>query len=611
MTRQTGMLLMGFCCLVLASCGQRAEEIPATPAMVSLPETQRLTAWLDQEFETFLEFSPMTRTRLGDKRHQDQLDDVSEAALERRLNWRRASVTEMQASFDRSKLDPEGQISYDLWIFLLEQEEAGRPWWRHNFIFGRRGPQTGLPSSLISYQKVDDAEDMRAYISRLNQSGRYVRQYLERARLAAAEGIRAPWFDYEQAMREARSVISGAPFTTGDASPLWQDITTKIAALEITDEERRALTGAARAALLDQLQPAYQEIIAWLEGDYAANVTKEAKGAWALPDGAAYYDYKLSLMTTLPLTADQIHQAGLDEVARIHAEMEAIKATVGFEGTLAEFFVFMREDPRFYFPNTDEGREDYLQQARDYLAQMETRLPEYFGLLPRAGLEVRRVEAFREQAGGAAHYRRGTPDGSRPGVFYAHLTDMGAVASYRLENLAYHEGVPGHHLQISIQQELEELPRFRTFHGYTAFSEGWGLYAELLGKDMGFYTNPYNDFGRLTGELWRAIRLVLDTGIHAKGWSEQQAIEYAVRNSPRPLTTVTSEVHRYFNNPAQATAYKIGMDRIVALRQKARRVLGDGFDYRGFHDAVLGSGPLPMPVLEKKIDGWIAARSRE
>ncbi len=609
MIKRVGTLVVFICCFSLVACGQRADDNASTPVAVASSESQRLTAWFDEQFETYLAFSPMARTRLGDKRHYDQLDDVSEAAMNRLLQWRSASVAEMKSTFDRSKLDSEGQISYDLWLFLLEREEAGKAYWRHNFIFGRRGPQSALPSSLISYQKVDDIDDMRAYISRLNQSGRYMRQYLDRAKLAAADGIRAPWFDYEQAIREAERVITGAPFEDQGTSPLWRDITTKIAALEIADEDRAALTGAARSALLSELQPAYQEIIQWLNQDYATNVTKEAKGAWSLPDGAAYYDYELSVMTTLPLTAEEIHQTGLTEVARIHAEMETIKVKVGFEGTLPEFFVFMREDPQFYYPNTDEGREAYLQQARDYLTVMETRLPEYFGLLPKAGLEVRRVEAFREQAGGAAHYRRGTPDGSRPGVFYTHLADMDAVAGYRLENLAYHEGVPGHHLQIAIQQELEGLPRFRTYHGYTAFSEGWGLYAELLGKDMGFYSNPYNDFGRLTGELWRAIRLVVDTGIHAKGWSEQQAIDYALNNSPRPLTTVTSEIHRYFNNPAQATAYKIGMNKIVALREKARTALGDRFDYRGFHDAVLGSGPLPMPVLEKKIDAWIAAQS--
>jgi uncharacterized protein (DUF885 family) len=232
-------------------------------------------------------------------------------------------------------------------------------------------------------------------------------------------------------------------------------------------------------------------------------------------------------------------------------------------------------------------------------------LPKYFGLLPKAGLEVRRVEAFREQVGGSAHYMRGTADGERPGAFYVHLADMNTISKYRLENLAYHEGLPGHHMQISIQQELDNLPRFRTYHGYTAFSEGWGLYSEFLSKEMGFYTEPYNDFGRLTGEIWRAIRLVVDTGIHAKGWSEDEAIDYALTNSSRPEAVVRAEIRRYFNNPAQATAYKIGMLKILELRGRAKNELGGDFDYREFHDAILGSGPLPLPILEKKIVSWI------
>ncbi|MBU2098628.1 MAG: DUF885 domain-containing protein, partial [Gammaproteobacteria bacterium] len=275
------------------------------------------------------------------------------------------------------------------------------------------------------------------------------------------------------------------------------------------------------------------------------------------------------------------------------------------DGSLAEFFVFMREDPQFYFPNTDEGRQGYLDLANEYLDAMNEKLPEYFGILPKAGLVVRRVEAFREQDGAAQHYMSGTPDGSRPGVFYAHLSDMRAMPRYQLENISYHEGNPGHHMQISIQQELTGIPRFRTQYGYTAFSEGWGLYTEALGKDMGFYTDPYSDFGRLAGEIWRAIRLVVDTGMHAKQWSEEQAVQYFLENSPQPESAVRSEIQRYLTSAGQATAYKIGMIKIQELRATAMTELGDQFDYRGFHDTVLGGGSLPMPVLEARVMRWI------
>lgn len=575
-------------------------------------ETARLNVWLDSEFETYLDFYPLSRSRLGDKSLHDQVQDVSEQAMQQRLEWRRGSVAEMRSLFDPAQLTAEGRISYDLWEFMLERAERDSEFRRHGYVFGRNGAQSGIVNQLISNHTVSEASDLDAYISRIEAAGPMMRQYLERAQLAAADGIRAPWFDYERAFREANNIITGAPFDAGEASPLLADFQEKSAALVASEVmSRSALERKEEAfvsALLTHLQPAYAEINAWLRTDYEANVSDVAQGAWSLPDGAAYYEQALYQMTTLSLTAAEIHATGLEEVARIHEEMTDIKNAVGFAEPLGEFFVFMREDDQFYYANTDAGREAYLEQARDYLEAMDALLPEYFGILPKAGLQVSRVEAYREQAGGAAHYRRGPPDGSRPGTFYAHLSDMRAVAAYLLESLAYHEGLPGHHLQISIQQELTDIPRFRTYHGYTAFSEGWGLYAEALAKDMGLYEDPYNDFGRLTGELWRAIRLVVDTGIHAMGWTEQQAIDYALQNSPRPAASVRSEIHRYFNNPAQATSYKIGMNKIIELRSEAQAALGDRFDYRTFHDQVLGSGPLPLSVLEAKIDRWIESQ---
>ena len=597
--------------VTLVGCSPPAEEQTELSASGAnqIDATVRLNAWLDDEFAEYLDFSPLAKTRLGDKSDYGDLDDVSMVASNKILDWRRASVAEMTSRFQRDQLDAEGQLSWDLWVYLLARDEAAEPYKWHHFIFGRRGPHTGLPNSLINYHKVDSAADMDAYISRLNQSGRYLAQYLERAMTSAAKGIRAPYFDYEIAASHIDRVLAGAPFSDDGTSAIWQDITGKITVLEsqgkIEAEQASAYRVAAEQALLNVTKPAYKAIQKWLQADLA-NVPANATGASALPDGKAYYDQALVKMTTLPLSSDEIHQTGLAEVARLQAEMITIKNKVGFEGSLQEFFVFMREDPQFYFPNTDDGREAYLAMARNYLGKMQTQLPTYFGLLPKSDLEVRQVEEFRAEAGGAAHYMRGTADGARPGVFYVHLADMNAISKYRLENLAFHEGLPGHHMQISIQQELDNVPRFRTYHGYTAYSEGWGLYSEFLGKEMGFYVEPYNDFGRLTGEIWRAIRLVVDTGIHAKAWTEDEAIQYALVNSPRPEAAVRSEVRRYFNNPAQATAYKIGMLKILELRQRAKDELGDAFDYRQFHDAVLGSGPLPLAILEQKIVAWIA-----
>ena len=602
------------CLLLLIGCSPADKPVTdKTPVELDIiSETQRLNTWLDEEFVDYLDFSPLAKTRLGDKGDYDKLDDVSEAMAEERLDWRRRSVAELKAAFDRAKLNDEGRLSWDLWVYMLDQAEKGVPFRRYAYIFGRRGPHTSLPNNLINYHKVDDLSDMQAYVSRLNQSRRYLLQYLERTQLAAADGIRAPYFDYEVAISQSERVISGEPFDSEGSSALWSDITGKIKALhdagEITEAQMSELTGAARAALLTSLKPAYEEVIGWLQSDLS-NVPTEAKGAWALPDGEAYYVHVLSRRTTLALTPDEIHETGLSEVARIQTEMKEVMSSVGFEGSLSEFFDTLREDERFYFPNTDEGRAGYLALANQYLDAMRTKLPEFFGILPKADLEVRRVEAFREQPGAAAHYMRGSLDRSRPGVFYAHLSDMKATAKYRLESLAYHEGLPGHHHQISIQQELQGVPRFRTYHGYTAYSEGWALYTELLGKEMGFYEDPYSDFGRLSAEIWRAIRLVVDTGIHAKHWSEQQSIDYALQNSPQPEAATRSEIRRYFNMPAQATAYKIGMMKILQLRERAKKELGESFDIRDFHDVVLGGGALPLPLLEARVDEWIAGRT--
>ena len=290
--------------------------------------------------------------------------------------------------------------------------------------------------------------------------------------------------------------------------------------------------------------------------------------------------------------------------------MEAIRESVGFEGSLQDFFVFMRESEQFYYPSTDAGRADYLELNNQFLSAVAEKLPEYFGRLPRAQLEVRRVESFREQAGAAQHYASGTPDGSRPGVFYSHMIDMSALPIFQLEDVAYHEGIPGHHMQISIQQELTEVPRFRTQYRTTAYTEGWGLYAEWLAKEMGFYEDPYSDFGRLFGEIWRAIRLVVDTGIHARQWTEGQAVDYFLQNSPQPETAVRSEIQRYITGPGQATAYKIGMLKIQEVRAGAELALGDAFDIREFHDVVLGAGALPLTLMETRVDRWVASRTR-
>lgn len=600
---------------LLVACGdnqpQQQVAQPVAEPVPQISETERLNAWLDEQYEEQLDFSPQTRSILGDKTDYDQLNSSTLEFAEEVLQWRRQSVATMQADFDYEALTEDGKLSWDMWEYALEQAERAWPYRNHGYIFGRGGPHASLPSFMISFHRIDNEEDLQAYIARLREMDRVFGELLDRSRMQVEQGIRQPLFNYEFALTEIDRVTSGVPFNTSDDSPnspIWVDLQTKTAALvesdAIDEDAAQQYLAEAQQVLLGEVLAAYEEIRAWLEQDMV-NATAEAQGVWALPDGENYYNQRLAQMTTLPLTADEIHNIGLAEVDRLLAEMEAVKGQTDFEGSLEEFFVFVREDPQFYYANTEEERQQYLDVNNQYLDAINDRLPEFFGRLPRASLVVRRVEAFREQDGAAQHYRQGAPDGSRPGVFYSHMSDMSTLAKWQIEDIAYHEGNPGHHMQISIQQELTDVPRFRTQYRTTAYTEGWGLYAEWLAKEMGGFQDPYSEFGRLSGEIWRAIRLVVDTGIHSKQWTEEQAVEYMLTNSAIPEGAVRSEIKRYFVSPGQATAYKIGMLNFQQARANAEAKLGDDFDIREFHDVVLGAGAVPMPIMHSRVERWV------
>lgn len=590
----------------LASAGL----LVAGPAAAASPDAE-LTQFLDAEYEALLRLSPEQLTRLGRKELYDRLGDPSDAAADRGLSLRRESVARMKGRFDRAKLGPDAQVSYDLWALELERAADRRKWRNHRYIFDRGGPHTRLPNFLINAHRVDEPADMEAYVARINAAGRVLDAELERAKAAAANGVRMPRFAYDQTLAEIARLTAGAPFTGAGDTALYADVRAKLRRLremgKIDEAREGRLLADATAAMSGSLRPAYDRITGWLTADREV-AAADPKGAGALPDGAAYYAAQLRDETTTDMTAEQIHELGLSEVARIRGEMETLKAKIGFTGSLADFFVFMRTDKRFYLANDEDGRERYLRLADGYLTAMEAKLPQYFGRLPKSDLIVKRVEAFREEPGGAAHYSSGAPDGSRPGVFYVHLSDTGATPTYELEGTAYHEGWPGHHMQISLAQEMTGTPKFRGQSDYGAYIEGWGLYSELFAKEIGFYVDPYSDFGRLGREIWRAIRLVVDTGIHAKGWSEARALEYYTANSPQPAAKIRSEIRRYIVTPGQATSYKVGMVRILALREEAKGALGQRFDIKGFHEAVLGSGALPLNVLDGRVRAWVASR---
>ena len=602
----------------LAACGKKEAAAPAAPVVAAptaediAAESQRINDWFDVKFEEQLDFSPIQRTFLGEKKDYDKIDDLSEAAQDAQLAWARASVEEMKSTFDYEKLSAEAKTSWDVWVDQYERAAAADEFRRNQYVFTQmQGAQAFLPQFLIVFHKVEEPSDMDAYIARIGGLGRALGQLLDQAKVNAAAGVRPPRFAYEGVIAQSKNVIAGAPFAEGADSPIFADAKTEIKNLldagKIDAAKAAEYEAAARTALVDGFGPSYQALIDWFEAD-KSNADEIATGVGKLPNGKAFYEMRLANSTTTSMTADEVHQYGLSEVARLQGEMEKIKEQVGFDGSLQDFFKFIREDKQFFYPNTDEGRQSYIDAATQHIDFIKGKLPDYFGILPKADLVVKRVEPFREQKGAAQHYFPGTPDGSRPGVYYVHMVDMGDLPIPQLEVIAYHEGDPGHHMQISIAQEATGVPKFRTQAGYTAYSEGWGLYSEYLAKEMGAYSDPYSDFGRLSSELWRAIRLVVDTGLHAKGWTEQQAVDYFTTNSPSAAGAIKSEVQRYIVIPGQATAYKIGMREILDLREKAKAELGDKFDIKGFHDTVLGGGALPLSVLDRRVADWVESR---
>ena len=598
-------LLLSLCFMSLLGCSDTTETS-------AKPEPQNITEWLDAQYEEQLLQSPLGLTYLGRSERKDELDEFSFESFKRNLEWQATSVAEMEALFDREALSDAEKLSYDLWKYSFEKSAASEKYFFNGLIFDQmNGIHSYVPTFLINFHTVESAEDFEALIARVNLVESRMAQAIEVAKKSSANGVIAPYFAMDGVIEQSEKIISGQPFDkeADFDNALWADMKRDLAALVDANVIDKAvavdLEARAQAALLDSFGPAYRNIIAWAKEERQSS-PEVATGIGSQPGGQAYYEHLLASQTTTDLTADEIHNIGLKEVSRLRKEMLSIMEEVEFEGDLQAFFEEVRTAEWNYYPDTDEGRQAYIDDATLAIDELKALLPEYFGLLPKADLVVKRVEAFRERDGAAQHYFPGTPDGSRPGTYYAHLSDMTAMPKNQLEVIAYHEGLPGHHMQISIAQELEGIPQFQTQLGFTAYVEGWALYSEQLASEMpGTYKDAYQEFGRLSSEIWRAIRLVVDTGLHAKGWTEQQAIDYFMANSPEPYESVRSEVRRYIVYPGQATTYKIGMIKILELRAHAIEELGDNFDIRGFHDTVLGAGALPLDFLEKRVMQWI------
>ena len=580
-----------------------------TPEEISA-QSKRANEFFDQCYDEFVTSHPQTAARLGLKTNYDQWDDISDAQAAADLATELANVATMAREFDPASLDSQTQLSY-----RLAQREAERDAEGFRFRFDTYpvnqmyGLHSEAPTFLINLHKIDNVKDAEAYIARINALPKLFDQLISNLQVRAERGVVPPKFVFPLVLEAARKVVQGQPFDSSvTTSPLLDDFSTKLKAVKDLDGATRdRLVADERAALLKALKPSYEKLIASLQ-DLEKKATDDA-GVWKFPDGAAFYEYALRRTTTTDLTATQIHEIGLKEVERIHGEMRAIKDKVGFKGDLPAFFKFMREDPQFYLPDTDEGRAKYLAKAVEIIETMKKRLNELFITKPKADIVVKAVEKFREKSAGKAFYNQPAPDGSRPGMFYVNLRNMHDTPVYELESLAHHEGIPGHHMQIALAQELTGLPKFRKFAlRYTAYTEGWGLYSELTPKEIGLYQDPYSDFGRLSLELWRAGRLVTDTGIHAKHWTRQQAIDYLVKNTPNSEADCVDSINRYIVMPSQATAYKVGMLKILELRAKAKTELGPKFDLRQFHEVVLTNGAIPLDVLEELVERWVKSK---
>ena len=602
------LLAVAIATSLLAACQPAAEKTttvdPKPAAVATQNENDKVNAYFEKAFMDSVALSPMGLTQLGIKQDYDKWDQLTDAQSEKELALAKQQLDGL-SSIDVSKLDAQTSLSYQLFKQQLQDKIADDKWRLYNYPINQMyGWHAMVPSLLINQHGIDNESDAKAYISRLNGISQLFDQL--KVQLDAREklGIMPPKFVYPHAIGASKNIIQGAPFTEGKDSTLLEDFRNKVNALTIDQQAKEMLIKEAQIALTSSVKPAYEGLISYLEAQEKRAGTDD--GVWRFKDGEAFYNNALARTTTTHMTANDIHQLGLDEVARIHGEMQAIMQKTGFKGDLKAFFGYMREDAKFYFPDTAEGKAAYLAQATGVINTMKSRLDELFHIKPKADLIVKAVEPFREKSAGKAFYEAPSMDGKRPGTYYANLHNMKDMPNYMLEALAYHEGIPGHHMQIAIAQELENIPKFRKFGGYTAYIEGWGLYTELLPKEMGLYQDPYSDFGRLAMELWRACRLVVDTGIHAKKWTRDQAIQYLVDNTPNAPTEAVNAIERYIVMPSQATAYKIGMIKLVQLRDKAKTALGDKFDIRDYHDVVLKNGAVPLDVLEQLVDQYIA-----
>ena len=588
----SAVLAAGF---LVTACG--SEQVPVDSQAESADVATTLNKVFDEFFERELALNPLQATSIGDDRFNDRLaNSIGPQYMEASRILDEEFLGRL-LEIDRTQLASQDQLSYDMFKLNRQQSLEGHRFPGHLQPINQFSSMLnffvvlGSGSSLHPFKTVKDYDD---WLSRIDGFVEYTDQVIENTKQGMQQGVVRPRILVAKAVPQIQSQIVDSAKESGFYTPIENMPD------EFGDEDRERLSAAYEEAIEGKIIPAYERLSNFV-GDEYLDSARETVGHYDLPNGDEWYAYNVRRITTTDLTPDEIHQIGLDEVERIHGEIRGVMAQVGFEGDLKEFFEYVYSDPQFFF----EEPEQLIQAYRDMSADIEALAPQLFKLFPETEFEVRRVEPFREQSASKGSYQRGSPDGSRPGIFYANAYDVNIRPKWDMKSLFLHEAIPGHHFQISLAQENDNLPSFRRYGGYTAYVEGWGLYAEYLGREMGVYSDPMELFGSLNAELWRSIRLVVDTGLHAKGWTRQQVLDYMFENSAVSETRAVSEAERFMAIPGQALAYKIGQLKIIEIRRNAEAALGDNFDVAEFHAQVLMDGSMPLSTLEDKINRWV------
>ncbi|MDX2411600.1 MAG: DUF885 domain-containing protein [Woeseiaceae bacterium] len=580
--------------LFVVACGN---DQPTNSQLAAEDPAEALNILFDEHFERSLELSPISATSIGDDRYDDQY--ANSIGSEHREASRALDEQFLQRilNIDRDELSQQDKLSYDIFKLKRETSLAGEQfaWYLAPMNQFRSATSSfvnlGSGTGIHPFKTVKNYDD---FLSRIDGFAVYVDQAIDNMKEGIRQGVTQPKILMAKYVPQLESQLVGSVEESGFYSPILNMPD------NFSEADKDRLSGAYQEAIANKILPAFERLNNFM-GDEYLSAARESVGLFDLPDGEAWYAHNVRAITTTNYTPEEIHQIGLGEVERIHGEMRGVMGAVGFEGSLNEFFEYVYSDPQFFF---DEP-EKLIQAYRDMSAHIEGLAPRLFKLFPETPFEVRRVEPFREASSSKGSYQSGSPDGSRPGIFYANAYNVGIRPKWDMTSLFLHEAIPGHHFQISLARESEVLPRFRRFGGSTAYIEGWGLYSEYLGREMGLYEDPMDLFGSLNAELWRSIRLVVDTGIHAKGWTRQQVLDFMYANSAVSETRAVSEAERFMAIPGQALAYKIGQLKILEIRRSAEARLGDAFDIREFHAQLLKDGSMPLSMLEAKMNRWV------